>query len=596
MTDLAFINSKEAWATGWNGTLIHTTDGGNTWGKLPDIIDSNDLRGACFITPEDGWVVGESTTILHTTDGGESWEAQLSPAIYELTNVEFMNSSEGWAVGEVGTILHTADAGKTWEFQISGTSFRLEDLAFVNPVRVWAVGWLGAMVSSADSGVTWEKLPELTDKNLFSIEAVDELDIWIVGQSGTIIHSKDAGARWEFQKSNVVADLYDTCFINSSEGWSAGTGGTILHTTDAGKTWQLQDSRVNIDFYDVYFSDSTHGWVVGENGFVMCTVDGGNTWKRQISNTKSHLYAICANQKSLLAMGQWGTIINCYSKVNPLCLEAEFIDEEKVRQFKKILARGAPKIKEDESEKEDLYGEMVYVPAGEFIMGSNDSTSEEYPEHKVYLDAFYIDKYEVTNAAYKKFIDATGYENIPPIWTGTNYPKGKANYPVVDITWYSALEYCKWAGKRLPTEPEWEKAARGTDGRMWPWGNNLNDIDMPSCAFGIIGSKPAKGSIIDTDNPRPVGSIPGAVSPYGAYDMSGNVWEYTADWYDAYPGWYEKYSDKDWTAKWFGKKYIATRGGSNGPADASTPCSARYLNKPDEGYYCLGFRCARDAE
>ena len=538
------------------------------------------------MTPENGWIVGESATILHTNDGGKHWETQLTPAIYELTNVEFMNLSDGWAVGEAGTIVRTTDSGKTWEFQVSGTAFRLEDLAFVNPVRVWAVGWLGAMVFTADGGVTWEQLPELTNNNLFSIEAVDESNIWIVGQYGTIIHSEDAGASWKFQGSNVAVDLYDTSFINASEGWSVGGGGTILHTADAGKTWQLRDSHLNIDLHDVYFSNSTHGWVVGENGFVMYTVDGGKTWESQISSTKSHLYAICSNQKMLWAMGQWGTIIKCYSKLNPLRLEGKYIDEQKVRQSENILAKGVPRTKKEERE----YGEMVHVPAGEFLMGSNDGHPNEYPLHKVYVAAFYIDKYEVTNAAYKKFIDATAYGRIPPTWTEeNNYPQGKANYPIVDVTWYDAIEYCKWAGKRLPTEAEWEKAARGTDGRKWPWGNNLEDINMPSCAFGVIGSKPEKSSILDMRVPRPVGSIPGAVSPYGVYDMSGNAAEWTADWYEAYPG-----NDQD--SEWFGKEYIVIRGSFNGPANAGIPCSFRFMSKPDEGYYLSGFRCVRDVE
>jgi sulfatase modifying factor 1 len=150
---------------------------------------------------------------------------------------------------------------------------------------------------------------------------------------------------------------------------------------------------------------------------------------------------------------------------------------------------------------------MVLVPAGEFLMGS---------KHRVYLDAFYIDAYEVTNALYKEFIQATG-RKAPKSWNDAKF--NALRQPVVGVTWDDAAAYCQWAGKRLPTEAEWEKAARGADGRKYPWGNQWERTRANTPNDG-----PGK--------PMPVGSYEGGKSPYGAHDMIGNVWEWVADWYD----------------------------------------------------------------
>ena len=135
----------------------------------------------------------------------------------------------------------------------------------------------------------------------------------------------------------------------------------------------------------------------------------------------------------------------------------------------------------------------------------------------MYLDAYAIDRYPVTNAQYKKFIDEKGY-TPPPGWHGDQYPSGKANHPVLYVTWHDAQAYAEWAGKRLPTEAEWEKAARGTDGRLWPWGNDWREGHC-NCAEN------------KTDDTTPVGIFPAGRSPYGVDDMAANVWEWCADWW-----------------------------------------------------------------
>ena len=222
--------------------------------------------------------------------------------------------------------------------------------------------------------------------------------------------------------------------------------------------------------------------------------------------------------------------------------------------------------------------EMILVPGGEFIMG-NDGNFDHSPAHTVYLDSFYMDKYEVTNAQYKEFIKAKG-RAMPRHWENGTYPEGKADHPVVYVSWEDADAYCRWFGKRLPTEIEWEKAARGTDARIWPWGNTF---DVTKCNV-----ESWEGS-----DSKPVGSYPDGVSPYGVYDMAGNVWEWTDSWYDAYPG-------SDYTTTEFGKKLRVMRGGSWYHYDSLGPIGARCASRdravPQSVSYIVGFRCAIGAD
>ena len=160
---------------------------------------------------------------------------------------------------------------------------------------------------------------------------------------------------------------------------------------------------------------------------------------------------------------------------------------------------------------------MAFIPAGEFQMGSNDGWKDEFPiMHTVYLDNFCIDVYEVTNAQYKKFMDATGYKT-PAYWNDSNFNDPKQ--PVVGVSWNDAKAYADWAGKRLPTEAEWEKSARGRlVGKKYPWGDILTHDDAN---YDGRGGKNVC---------NPVGSF--KPNGYGLYDMAGNVWEWCANWYD----------------------------------------------------------------
>lgn len=166
---------------------------------------------------------------------------------------------------------------------------------------------------------------------------------------------------------------------------------------------------------------------------------------------------------------------------------------------------------------------LVLIPSGEFKMGTNLSRTDvqNRPEHKLFLKGYYIDKYLVTNAQYARFIAATGHRP-PPHWTNGKIPPGIELHPVTMVSWYDAQKYAKWAGKRLPTEAEWEKAARGNDGRRWPWGNNM-DVDNLNTYYNI-------GSTTEVTRYK------SGASPYGVMDMAGNVSQWIADDFLPYPG------------------------------------------------------------
>ena len=221
---------------------------------------------------------------------------------------------------------------------------------------------------------------------------------------------------------------------------------------------------------------------------------------------------------------------------------------------------------------------MVLIPAGEFTMGSDHGV--ERPPHQVFIEAFEIDILEVTNEEFEGFVTERGYETEaekagePQTWR--SYAEGKPKRPVVKVTWNDAQAYCQWAGKRLPTEAEWEKAARGEEGYIYPWGNDWDPTKANT----------KEGGYRDTTI---VGSFPDGASPYGVMDMAGNVAEWTTSWFKAYPG----YPGGDNEAQYFGEKYRVIRGGgwfseAEQVRTTERSCSSEELRNDD-----VGFRCVR---
>jgi len=223
---------------------------------------------------------------------------------------------------------------------------------------------------------------------------------------------------------------------------------------------------------------------------------------------------------------------------------------------------------------------MCLIPGGSFWMGCNKSVDtgcagDEKPYHQVTLSPYYIDRTEVTQGKYRECVVAGECVEPSCNWDPTVSP----NLPVVCLDWDKASLYCAWAGKRLPTEAEWEKAARGTDGRKYPWGN-----EEATCDHAVMSDCPDDAQ--DVCGKSPMGD-----SPYGLCDMSGNAGEFVSDWYDS--GYYQDSSEVNPDGPVSGSNRVI-RGGNYSSTTSSLRASSRYgKGSPVSGWYTLGFRCAR---
>lgn len=234
--------------------------------------------------------------------------------------------------------------------------------------------------------------------------------------------------------------------------------------------------------------------------------------------------------------------------------------------------------------------DMVFIPAGAFIMGSDEGNPNHQPKHQVLVADFYLDRWPVTNAEYKKFVDATGHPvpNYEVSWCETQgynwhpqtrlYPEGRADHPVVLVTWEDAMAYAAWVGKRLPTEAEWERAARGTEGRRYPWGDDLISGRCNCKESGVHGTSP-------------VGAFsPHGDTPEGLVDMVGNIWEWTNSLFAPFP-----YDPNDGRESRQALGFRVLRGASWVNDAPVANCLSR-LDGDFQFYNNVGFRCAVSPE
>lgn len=260
---------------------------------------------------------------------------------------------------------------------------------------------------------------------------------------------------------------------------------------------------------------------------------------------------------------------------------------------------------------------MVLIEQGPFLRGSPEGQgdADEHPQRRITLSAFYIDRYEVTNRRYQAFLKATGHRTpehcCDPsynLWKGTDIAEKLLDHPVVNVDWHDAVAYCAWAGKRLPTEAEWEKAARGSDGREYPWGNEHDRMRANGISFwaGTDFGSPEEAkawwdsehgaTVIATKGVQgiltlPVADLEKGATPTGLMHMAGNVWEWTADWYD--PKYYENSDERDPKGP-EGGEFKVHRGGSWLNHRGLLRSAVRDGSRPTMRNHGTGFRCAKN--
>jgi len=237
-----------------------------------------------------------------------------------------------------------------------------------------------------------------------------------------------------------------------------------------------------------------------------------------------------------------------------------------------LLTRPKPSI--DPGPKQAIPADMISIPGGKFMMGRSDGNDYEKPVHEVTVNPFYIDATEVTNEQYQQFVDATRRQP-PPHWPNGRAPIGQDSHPVYNVSWDDANAFARWAGKRLPAEEEWEYAARGTDGRLYPYGT------IPKLQYSNAAED-------DFRAPLAVKNYAQGVSPFGVYDMAGNVAEWTASDFSLYPG--SKLPPDDPNAR---KKVV--RGGAFNVYAKDQTATDRFFYSPSTKNASIGFRCAKDA-
>ena len=240
------------------------------------------------------------------------------------------------------------------------------------------------------------------------------------------------------------------------------------------------------------------------------------------------------------------------------------------------------KFKRDSEAVQVAPSPMAEIPAGEFWMGVDGTIGleDERPRHRIWLDAYEMDRHEVTTRQYAAFLAAMGREK-PWQWETVKIAE-HGDRPVIGVSWEDAEAFCRWSGKRLPTEAEWEKAARGTDGRAYPWGNQAPTPDLANFGLGVRFSY---GQAL-----TPVGRYEQGQSPYGLADMAGNVWEWVSDWYEG--GYYEKSPTRNPQGPESGQLKVL-RGGSWSELPKYLLTYGRFKLDPSTRNSYVGFRCAR---
>ena len=305
---------------------------GARWQPVQSGVAST-LLATEFVDPAHGWAVGQDGTIIATSDGGETWYSQASGFELTIRSVDFVDTQTGWAVGHLGLILHTADGGQTWAQQghEAALGLNLIRVKFNGPDTGWIITERGGFtLRTSDGGATWGRQFFSSTELRSDAFILDDTHSWVAFKSGGVLSTSDSGATWKAHKgvNQVQIGTSGIYFLDERRGWIAGwrgkergitsgvqfvkylTDGMVAYTTDGGQTWTRVDVDTGRFLWDVAFVDAQEGWAVGSFGQTMHSADGGRTWSLEPPVTDSTLRAITfSDPNTAWGVGENGTVL-----------------------------------------------------------------------------------------------------------------------------------------------------------------------------------------------------------------------------------------------------------------------------------------------
>jgi photosystem II stability/assembly factor-like uncharacterized protein len=278
-----FLDARKGWVAGSNGTMLETTDGGESWRAMPRRPTEDSIRDIYFSDEKTGWIVCERdvyklstatearTYLMKTTDGARTWErVSFGTADARLVRAVFTEGGHAWAFGEAGALYSTRDGGQSWSRRPSPTRYLLLGGTFLDGQHGWLVGARSTILQTFDGGETWRAgLVEARDVRFTAVSFVEQRIGWAVGAEGRIFMTLDGGRTWRAQNSPVKTDLTDVKFLDASEGWAVGAEGVLLHTKNSGLRWTVEESGVTHPLERVFVVGRDRAWAVGFGGTIL---------------------------------------------------------------------------------------------------------------------------------------------------------------------------------------------------------------------------------------------------------------------------------------------------------------------------------------